>query len=283
MVIKKRLKEIVTYFGYEIRKLDKKPIEIHELKNLSYCDVIYCTTETTQLPIFYVDIDIIRNKHFYSYSKDGWHPFTAFLKEYISNPSIDYDNSILKRYYELFKPKNQAEALFVQEDETMAPLNSNSAMSLLMPWSLYPRIFLSEKHLDKSHGMHIQGPVSREKGKFEFNRLIELYLSIKTHGYDYSKESATHFISGFFLRKGNDWRFILTSGHHRTAVLSALNYFTIPMTFKRSFPRVIDYEDINEWPQVKKGHISRNLAEKVFLEYFNDNGVSKAKKIGILQ
>jgi len=253
------------------------------LKEYNYNDLLYASTDYNIVPLFYVDPKIIFNKRYFCFGRDAWHPFTALLREYKKNKSISYDDSILKKFYDLFQPSNLGEALFIGDKNLQLDLKKYSAQSLLLPWSLKPRVYKGEKNFGPKHGFHNQGPVSEIKGKLEFSRLRDVYTSIECNGFEYDLyKKHKDYIRGYFLRKGNEWRFIIISGHHRVAAMSELNYDKIPVTFQPTFPRVINYKDLLEWPQVKYGHINQNTARKIFLQFFEENGIKRANRIGVI-
>lgn len=89
------------------------------------------------------------------------------------------------------------------------------------------------------------GPVSKEKGILEFRRLIDIYESLKSNGYDRRHGD----IGVLVLKRGEDYRYLNSGdGYHRTAALAALNYSKIPVRFVN--PWIISIVDINYWPQV---------------------------------
>ena len=80
-------------------------------------------------------------------------------------------------------------------------------------------------------------------------------------------------MKGYLLISNNDYRFLITSGHHRIAVLKALNSFDkskfnyIPVKFEnqRSNLKVINIKDIEDWPSIS----NNSCCEKDALELFN--------------
>ena len=282
-------KKLINLIKLQYKKVGNTRSETHTygdvqcLKDYRFNELIYSSTDYNVVPLFYVDPNLIYNKRIFCFGRDAWHPFTALLREYKANKSISYEDSILKKFYDLYQPNNLGEAIFIDDNKLQLDLKQYSAQSLLLPWTLRPRIYKGEKNLGPEHGYHNQGPVSDIKGDLEFSRLIKVYSSIESRGFkiDMYKSFKDH-IRGFFLRKGNEWRFVIISGHHRVAAMSELNYDQIPVTFQPTFPRAINYKDLLEWPQVKNGNINKITARKIFLQYFEENGIKKAKNIGVI-
>lgn len=105
------------------------------------------------------------------------------------------------------------------------------------------------------------------RGEDEFNKLRKLYYSIKNYGFIVSNTSP---ITGYFLKDGENYRFLIRSGIHRASVLAALGYNSVPVRFKTNKPRVIDLYDARNWPTVKIGLLTLNVAQTLFSRYFDD-------------
>ena len=201
---------------------------------------------------------------------DDWHHFVEFLKEYEENPEISYQDSILKGYYDEFKPRHLEEALF----------NAlGRASKLNRGWIEYPwihdknqKVVFGNKLKDtRPGGNHNFGPNTEEFGTNEFNRLLVLYNLLKKN--DYHPEIFTDgYVSGYLLIKEDDYRFVVTEGQHRIACLAALGYNKIRCRFstRSEYPKIVDYKNIKKWPQVENGVYSRNLAQRVFNRFFED-------------
>ena len=77
--------------------------------------------------------------------------------------------------------------------------------------------------------------------------------------------------------KSGKVRFIQMDGAHRFAVLSALGYdrVIVKLDIDR-YPPIFE-EDIERWPYVQSGLISRTDALQLFQLYFTLNGNERAK------
>ena len=149
---------------------------------------------------FKVPIDRVIHRKGFRYSGDGWHPFVETLREYAAGASTCYEDSILKAYYETHQPENAAEAIvgFDQAPETFTKLPPH--LCYLSPWrsEVVDEIdqFIrravqrdGEEHGKsdirlRTHGFKYHGPVHPEKGELEYNRLVKVYESIRSRGYD---------------------------------------------------------------------------------------------------
>lgn len=200
--------------------------------------------------------------------------FVAMLKEYGEDPELKYEDSVLKEYYDKFKPRNQEETLFAKRGRA----RKLDRGWIGYPWSWYPErrvVFMPERGETRPGGNHNFGPNSFEFGSAEFGRLIHLYDLLKMQGY-HPELFADGYVTGYLLVKGDDYRFVVTEGQHRVACLAALGYERIKVRFsqKPEYPRVVVFEDVKKWAQVANGSYSQNLALRVFERFFAE-GVGK--------
>lgn len=277
------LKKTLDILGYQIIKKNHRS-KVQDLTMFTYGELIYASCEYDEIPLFFVSPDIIMNERCFGYSKHGWHPFTALLKQYQENRALQYEGSIVQKFYDNFTPSNLGQAILHNNSTSYVELSKYSALDKLMPWSLLPRIYDGECGLDPKHGCQSQGPVSAKKGKMEFSRVIRTFNSIESKGFQYqSYNQINEHLRGYFLKKGDEWRFIIISGNHRVAALVELGFTEIPVTFQPTFPRVIDFKDRLTWPQVLNGTLSLKAAEDVFGAFFDGFGEVKAKHLGLIE
>lgn len=210
---------------------------------------------------FDVEIDEIVGNFGFDFSKDT-HPFVRTTIQDIINKKNNYDTSYLKHYYSTFCPKNLAEVLSYNSLDNFENLKNYSQFLRFEPWR-ESEILISGY---EGEGNQNFGPVTKFKGHYEFNKLKELHHSIITKGY-----TPSHNITGYFMRYDDQYRFRITDGVHRTAVLSALGYEKIRVQFDPRMPRVICFNDSHNWPKVKQDKIDLQTAQKMFMVYFNNN------------
>lgn len=236
---------------------------------------------------FEVPLEKCMYPYHFSYDPVGWHPFVQTLTQYKADPALSYETSILHEYYRAYRPTTVLEAFFVTPQARAAFADSELAnlnippFAPFFPWDPHqPRTF-AEKGLDPSQGNQGYGPVSDAKGRLEFERLTHTYNSIETKGF---KPGRSHDgdIRGYFLKVDDDYRFVVRQGLHRAAVLAAMNYENIRVRFYGPYPRTIFLSDLSNWPQVKGGTMRKDLAERIFEMFFEDNGRAKAEQLGLL-
>ncbi len=228
--------------------------------------------------IFEVELSKCLDLYGSGYLNDAHH-FTEVLKQYQGNNELEYSDSVLKTYYDQFQPRNLEEALFIEKGR--APMLSKGWIGYPWLWNKKMKVIFNKEHSEtRPGGIHHFGPNTDDFGAGELKRLIPLYKIFKEQGYQ-PELFFDGYISGHFLIKGDDYRFIVTEGQHRVACLAALGYETIRCRFSSEpqYPKVILWQDVKKWPQVANGVYSRNLALRIFERFFV-GGIGK-ERMGI--
>lgn len=266
--IKTTLKGFLKRLGLEVKRIDPSPtpplvvadpLEAIFLNHAGEITAIQCP----------LDDCVIYNG--FSFGERSWHPFVAAAKEKLMTPSQKYHGSILEHFYQTWCPTNAFDALI---GLTNGPdfLKSYPAHTMHFPWlepcpearrRVIEKIILSEnklhggKKITISEGYGLQGPVSIAKGELEYGRLTSILASISKKGIDRSFGDPTAQV----LKRGDEYRFRISHGHHRIAAAAALGYKNVPI-----IPvLLVDYEEADHWPQVHRGRWSKKDA----LEYFD--------------
>lgn len=191
--------------------------------------------------------------------------FKTSLEIIENDLNLNFTQSFLNQYLHNFSPNNYAEVFNINNKKNI--LTKLSKHSKFYPWMhslpqrhLYPGLF---------------GPKKNIFIKYIFERLKTLILSMIKHKYviDYNNP-----IMGYLMLNNNDYRFVVTSGTHRTSVICALYYKKLMNLdnyickfdnhrIKKNF-YIVDINKINSWPAVKKGYISKENASEHFYSYF---------------
>lgn len=197
---------------------------------------------------------------------DPINPLVVTAKELLLDPNIKLEETYLFKYFRTFKPKNLMDVFFLNTDDgsikNFSRLNNLNQYTLFYPWfHKYPQRYLVP-------GMF--GPKDISFPKLRYIRLKNLIFLIKKYDYIPSKDDQ---ICGYKLVNGNDYRFVITAGSHRSSVLKALNKNThIPVKFDDLRVNKIFFEvkiqDIKSWPGVSSGYMSEKEAEMMFLGFF---------------
>lgn len=218
-------------------------------------------------------------------------PFVETLLGYACGDVLTYEQSPLANLYRSWQPKSAAEALGV---DGPASLTGISPLGFTMPWSgLDPAQSLgywqSVIEIDnQEHGARAAaalgwkawGPVDPLIGALEFRRLTEIYDSIRQNGYCRSNKPNGD-IEAFVLSGDGEYRFIVTTGHHRSAALVALGKETATIRLQGS--DIVRRIEVETWPNVRTGLYTAAQALAVFDRLFDGRQPSKfyQKEVGL--
>ena len=285
------LRSILRSHGFDIIKtVHKKGIEPPLTEYIA--DQLF-TINQGKIPALSVPVTDITWDNGFSLHPNGWNPYLQTVKEYLSGTVQSYGDSSLYSFYNSFTPES-AGAYLSPDLSSSGPLSKISAHSYILPWStLTPEERLKSRQMQnreeeklsssifgkrkKISGINKMGPVSLDKGQLEFNRLVSLTDSIKKQGY---KRSLVMDIEAVALQYKDRILYVISSGFHRSAVLTALGHKSIPLLFK---PRLIVNMDlILQGPAVRNAYWTKEDVE-IYLNYlFTEKGKDRARSMGIL-
>ncbi|MDQ2076182.1 hypothetical protein [Marinimicrobium sp. ABcell2] len=211
----------------------------------------------------------LRTFNGFTFSNDGWHPFVATTDEYLNAGHRGYTGSILEQFYQKWQPKDALEAL-IGASHGPKVLREFPAYTSHLPWleirpeereAVMAKNIRDENRcagnikLDASSGYGLHGPVSPEKAEIEYRRIVRIAESISKHGFDRAKAGEDVTVTA--VERGGEYRFCISHGQHRVAVLAALGHEEVPV----SLIRVVSLNEVNHWPQVYRGVWSKAEAE----------------------
>ena len=222
-----------------------------------------------------------------SLSKRGWHPFVQTAREYIELGIKRYEDSSLKRYYDIWQPAN-ARAAFIRPDIAPKSFENYPPFTYHKPWSerspeesaaRTAKIIEIENaefgnaKLGPDAGHGFQGPVSEDKARLEYQRIVNLVDSIRAKGFDrWSGDIAVE-----VLEKKSNYLYVIAHGHHRAAVMSALGYNHIP-----AIPvRLLEEQYIAHWPSVYKKIWTHQEAQKYVNHLYDFDSLAWARSLGL--
>jgi hypothetical protein len=227
----------------------------------------------------------------FNFRDDAWHPFVETLKEYQDGKVTTYEGSTLKKFFDNWRPQNAHEALVGFENAPSQFKEFPPHLFHLTPWlSKTPsekdkqirRVYRNDhaQHglddLGIEGGCKHYGPVSRVKGQLEFDRLVGVYRSLKDRGYDRKHGD----VRVRPVKQGSELIFLNRGGYHRMAAMVALGYEKVPARFAN--PWFIDVEDVDYWPQVRRGLWSREEALLYVDHLFNFRSKRWVQNQGLL-
>lgn len=255
---------------FKRRKKEKEVKIRYKFYDDDLIEIIYFYDKVGVFPVFNIDISACRNPFGYSYSSSDYY-FLKQLAQFDSNGSVGSYDSFLRSYYEEYQPSTVGEA-FDFGSLRGSYLNRKLSAGFLLPWQSTSSVTQS------AGGWQYSGPVSMEVLFDHLTRLESVYTSISRHGYNPGKAASfdSH-IKGYLLKSGSSFRFMVTNGTHRMAVLSYLSggLGCCPVTFRVNNPIVIDVANSNDWPQVRYGNISNLDAMEIFQMIFEGRFYSK--------
>jgi hypothetical protein len=237
---------------------------------------------------FLVDVDRITTYCGFSLADVGWHPFLELLGEYDHDRDLRYEDSVLYRLYERFTPATVAAAVFVTS-YPRAPLDRMPAEHEVMKrlWQLDRRtvhdLTARAPHtpiLD-GHARYF-GPKTPAAGREHFDRVIDLYESVKRHGYHPARFGGGR-PRGYFLTRGDDYRFVMSRGNHRVPALRLLGIQQIVATCRVHHPPVVDEAELTRWSLEKGGVYSLEIAQELFDAMFSATGRERARSLGLYE
>jgi hypothetical protein len=123
--------------------------------------------------------------------------------------------------------------------------------------------------LSLEHGCNFCGPVSDKKLEVEVERLHGVMRSIRKNGFvrhDYDDGDVR---ADILVDDDGHWRWLVKTGHHRAAALSAFGFLTLPIRADT----IVCREEVELWPQVISGTYSRQVALQVFDNIFHGVGL----------
>ena len=118
----------------------------------------------------------------------------------------------------------------------------------------------------------IFGPIDRIEIKHRILRIKNLFANIEQYGFI---SNETDIIKGYLLLINNDYKFLITSGHHRIAVLKTINMFNkkkfnnilVKFDSKKSTKKIINIKNIQKWPALASSFCSENDALDFFKKF----------------
>lgn len=211
-------------------------------------------------------------------------PMIKTLQLYSRGECSNYKNSPLYEYYKRHLPVSMADALGLNGIESGSKLGEVPAYAPLMPWApsnlLHKLAEVAQRRQDvlkqlmEAGGKGIEGemtgilhwgPVSSAFGEALYVRLIDLYRSIREHGYQFPPPQH---LRTQLLVNGTEFRVLPRSGKHRVAVLAALEHPCIPVVMGQKNTEIVKREEVEEWPHVKSRLFTTREAISLFDQIF---------------
>lgn len=237
---------------------------------------------------FTVDLDKIVTYCGFSYATRGWSPGLALLEEYDRNPTLRYEDSVLRRLYERFTPATVQDAIFHDPREELSPLDRLPATHPVLKrlWSLDRRtvetLADAAPHQPVFDGhSRFMGPKSVTEGTMHFERFLAVYDSVRQHGYQPARFGGGT-AEGFFLVRDDDYRFVASRINHRVPVLRHLGVQRIVARPLVHHPPVIDEAALHRWSWEHGGAFPMPVVRQLFDQMFSSTGWERARSLQLL-
>ncbi|MEM7710952.1 MAG: hypothetical protein AAF264_09460 [Pseudomonadota bacterium] len=158
----------------------------------------------------------------------------------------------LQRFYDTVRPRTIVEQfdLSDMDGETGADRIAGH-----MPWFADRAAYAAGPP-----GYRFFGPMPAGTAEAEYARLVRIERSVRRIGY---RPDIHSHISGSILCAGSKVAFIVLGGKHRAAILAHRGDTTVPVTFHPRYPRLLDTAQIDIWPTIRQGLMTKRLARAV--------------------
>lgn len=212
--------------------------------------------------LFFVDINkFVGYEGAYYFGKDS--PLSKTAIQLIESVNLKVEDSILFSFYKEFQPRNYGELYDLTKKNILYYLSSNT---IFMPWL----------HKFPQKGFHagVFGPKDKSSIKHRLLRLNNIIQNINTYGYIPTEKDS---IEGYIAILDGDYRFVITGGHHRVAVLKAFNminsdlhnFVSVKYESKRVNYKIVNNKAIDNWPGIKSGYLNSRDSIEFYEKYFN--------------
>ena len=252
-------------------KIKQRLKENKEKKGSNYKSIFTPYSELKN-NFFYINLNKLAGyEGRYYYEKNS--PFIETACQLIKNKSLKLEDSCLYNFFHNYQPRTYGELYNLSPSNKLFNLQSTKTF---MPWL--------HGHITKEQKAGFFGPKHKTACHHRIIRLRNLINNIEKYGYIPSREDI---IKGYILiSENNNYRFVVTAGHHRIAVMIALSKLrkidkkNIEVCFdeKRVNYKIMKEKDISSWPGIKSNFLSIKDSLEFFYSFFYGNKNEYNKK-----
>jgi hypothetical protein len=233
-----------------------------------------------------VPLDKMVSRAAFPFAREGWHPYVAALEQQLEDPSLGYHDTVLYAFYSRFQPETVHDLLldgFSVERSNLA--SWPSVDDLIDVWSATAAMVQQHSREFEHHRMlsysQYRGPIPDRYGSRHLERCLDVYKSLTKRGWQPSAGDDRH-VSGYFLTRDRDFRFVVGHGNHRLAAMRAYGFTEIEVTFRLNHPAVIWEERLHRWTKARGGLLEPDEVQAVFDRFFVDDSRERAASLGLL-
>lgn len=232
--------------------LNQENFKLFDLNNLNSKDMIF-------------NVNIKKFSGFeghYYYNDNDSLVITAI--QLIKNINLKPNESYLFEYFNNFQPKTYGDVYCLNKKNKLHTLEQTN--------HFHPWIHSGPTNTFRAG---LFGPKHITCVEHRMLRLKNLINNINDYEYN---PSSHDIIEGYILLKKDDYRFLITGGHHRVAVLTAMhmmdirknkyNEILVKYEQNRTSVKIVRESDVENWPGVKSGWLSKDDALEMFYSYF---------------
>jgi len=183
---------------------------------------------------------------------------------------------LLASYYSLVQPKSLHDWLDIPADVCSGLAALPVYAWMVLPWTtrnpldVVQGVEVTQRQENRRYGLNegmsagvkAFGPVSDGKLRVEVERIADLVVSIRRHGFRH--EHADDALNAVFLVSDGRWRWLAVGGMHRVPVAAGLGITHMPVRAVA----VVRRNEVDIWCQVVAGLYDRNTALNVFDRLF---------------
>lgn len=272
-------RQIAWRFGYEVheqmRGARRIPVRVRRAQPVGPLRTSGRAVPTS----FEVDVDRCTSFLGFSFSRRGWNPLVATLREYEADPSLAYEASSLARTHELFQPATLHE-VFLDTSvpapfEPLGDIGSDRRFYRYI-WQASPALVAAARAAEPRYSPNYSfGPLEPAKAADEFDRLIGTYISIRDKGY---RPDTYGHVTGYFVGDDRGHRFVVGSGNHRVAALAVLGIDRMPARL-HSHPAAIHRDQLPLWMPEHGGPFPAPTAAALFELLLDGDGSARADRL----
>ena len=205
-------------------------------------------------------------------------PVYKTAMEFLKDPEVEYSKTSLANHYNTFLEKNKSLADLYDINSSI--LAGYPVDTVFLPW------YHTEPVIEFNDVAFIKR--NESFGKVQFLKIKSLVKSLNQLGYAPKsfKDRKEGQITGYFLVSNKKRKFYIVSGNHRLAVFFALfpgqsvEHIFEKKSFMKdrdkkncgfvnlvSYPRYFGHDSVKDWPSVKSGFITKEIAIKILNSY----------------